>query len=152
MFTGEGWYYLSTKEKITELNFNEDPYEETHIGVYILSSEHYDLFFSTVESEAGEIKAHQLVKAERFKAMTVHGYTPQWQYDHPEYYENNQMYKAAMELMQTVPSHIQPLNWDRARWKHLRAHSHQDRLIIAAQFLCAQYDYNVFKESKKQNS
>lgn len=101
-------------------------------------------------------KAIALVDAELEKQLNKHGFTPEWQYQHPEYYDDDQLLDASKKLLsllmvikETDGLPNPPKNWDWQRWNHLINHSFEDRLIMAASFICAHHDYLKYIQNRK---
>jgi len=90
-------------------------------------------------------------KAERKYQEDKHGFTTEWQRQHPEFYQFGQLLYAARQLANLdadLISSVAPTNWDNEWWLRLTKKSLKDRLIIAGTFIAAHYDYAFDSESE----
>ena len=84
----------------------------------------------------------QLIADERQKQIDKHGFTAQHHVNHPEWYENGQLKRAARSLLLNPLSiHVEtPENWDEVWFKDLSNRTDKERLIIAGALIAAELD------------
>lgn len=88
----------------------------------------------------------QLIATERQKQITKHGFTGEHHVNHPEWYEKEQLIKAAVALLLPIGLLSDlgwpeiPENWDAEWFEDLMQRSHKERLIISAALLSAELD------------
>lgn len=85
-----------------------------------------------------------LMSNERKEQIHKHGYTADYQKEHPEWYDEGQLLEAATKLLEPDDMKIStvcPKNWNMDYWDYVTSKSHQDRVIIAGALLMAYYDY-----------
>lgn len=82
----------------------------------------------------------ELIAEEREKQIKKHGFTGEHYALHPEWYDKGQLIEAAHKLSFIMANNETPKNWDKDWFTDLCRRPHQERLIIAATFLAAEYD------------
>jgi len=134
------------------------PYDEKNHTI-ISDREQWEQRFNFLNVDKSNYEpAHKVISSERAKQYEK-GYTPQYAFENPEYYDQGQLIEAAMMLTwddasntgdfrRAAPS-IVPLNWDPEKWLKLLQKSYYERLIIAGSFIAAQVDYVAYCKSKK---
>lgn len=84
----------------------------------------------------------QLIADERQKQIDKHGFTAEHHVNHPEWYVNDQLKKAARSLLLHPLSIFveTPENWDEAWFKNLINRPEKERLVIAGALIVAELD------------
>ena len=74
----------------------------------------------------------ELISDEREKQIVKHGFTGEHHFNHPEWYDKNQLIQAANTLSNpgTIEHCRLPLNWDFEWFRNLTKRSYQERLVI----------------------
>lgn len=75
-----------------------------------------------------------------FKQIGKHGFTAEHHANNPQWYDKGQLIEASIKLSYTIPNDEAPFNWDEQWFTHMCKKSHQDRLIISATLLAAEWD------------
>ena len=95
----------------------------------------------------------ELITAEREKQISKHGFTGEHHFNHPEWYEENQLIYASQILLSKNidPDRIKkynlfPKNWDREWFQRLCDKPYEKRLVIAATLIVAEIDRISYKD------
>lgn len=82
-----------------------------------------------------------LIKEEREKQITKHGFTGEHHANHPEWYNENQLiYAAATLSMKEINSCLVPKNWDANWFINLIKRPYKERLFIAGALIASELD------------
>lgn len=100
-----------------------------------------------------EKKTHgiDLIAKERQKQIDKYGFTGEHHASHPEWYDADQIAKAAGRLiLDEFPgvSEPTPLNWDKNHFLDMMQRSKKERLVIAGALIAAELDRLEQLESK----
>lgn len=92
----------------------------------------------------------QLITEEREKQISKHGFTGEHHFNHPEWYEDEQLIKAAKHLTKKpfISSYFVPKNWDVEWFYNLTQRPYKERLIIAGALIAAEIDRISFEKLK----
>lgn len=92
----------------------------------------------------------ELITEEREKQISKHGFTGEHHFNHPEWYEDNQLIKAANLLALKNLSYNTwfPKNWDAKWFKNLCDRPYKERLIIAGALIAAEIDRLSYETDK----
>lgn len=84
----------------------------------------------------------ELIAQERAEQKEKHGFSNDYQKNHPEYYEKQELAIAAREMLNTQPGiESFPESWDNHDMiKRMVAKSYKERLIIAGALIAAEID------------
>ena len=84
----------------------------------------------------------ELISIERDEQLNKHGFTHQYTYEHPEYYEEGQLAVVAREMLAEFPHTDNfPISWDNADMiEHMRTKPYIERLAIAGALIAAEID------------
>lgn len=98
-----------------------------------------------------QITGVDLIFKERQKQIDKHGFTAEYQANHPEFYEDGQLLYAVRKLFDydiLGENILEPLNWDRDKFIKLCKKSRKERIIIAGALLAAELDRLIELEKK----
>lgn len=91
-----------------------------------------------------QITGVDLIFKERQKQIDKHGFTAEYQANHPEFYEDGQLLYAVRYMFNAdilgADNLSEPLNWDRDKFIKLCKKSRKERMIIAGALLAAELD------------
>lgn len=88
----------------------------------------------------------ELIKEEREKQITKHGFTAEHHHNHPEWYDKDQLIDAVSTLtIKKIKSCGVPINWDESWFSDLCNRSYKERLIISGALIAAELDRLSFK-------
>ena len=83
----------------------------------------------------------ELISDEREKQIVKHGFTGEHHFNHPEWYNQDQLIQAANTLSaKEIEICKLPLNWDFEWFRNLTKRSYHERLIIAGALIAAELD------------
>ena len=94
----------------------------------------------------------ELIIEEREKQISKHGFTAEHHFNHPEWYDKNQLITAAniLSIKEKTPCQV-PENWDIEWFQRLCDKPYKKRLIIAATLIVAEFE-RISYESESQYS
>ena len=91
----------------------------------------------------------ELIAEERQKQIVKHGFTGEHHFNHPKWYDRNQLIEASNILsMKEIRSCLVPFNWDAEWFQELCSRRYKERLIIAGALIAAEIDRLSFTDSK----
>lgn len=97
----------------------------------------------------------ELIAEEREKQITKHGFTGEHHFNHPEWYDKNQLIRASHILMnKTIDSErvkkygLYPERWNKEWFYDLCNRPYQERLIIAGALIASEIDRLNFNLNK----
>ena len=83
----------------------------------------------------------ELIKQEREKQISKHRFTGEHHFNHPEWYDKNQLIEAANTLsMKEIKSCLVPFNWDIVWFSDLCNRPYKERLVIAGALIASEID------------
>lgn len=82
----------------------------------------------------------ELIAKERQKQIDKHGFTAEHHVNHPEWYEEDQLSRAAVSILMPTKISLGPNNWDRKWFSNLCKRSKKERLVIAGALIAAELD------------
>lgn len=82
----------------------------------------------------------ELISEEREKQISKHGFTGEHHFNHPEYYDKNQLVEAAVKIGAPIPYNQAPENWDAKWFSNLCNRPYKERLIISGALIVAEID------------
>ena len=82
----------------------------------------------------------ELITEERKKQIDKHGFTAEHHVSHPEWYENDQLARAAVSILMPYKISLSPDNWDMEWFRNLKGRSRKERLIISGALIAAELD------------
>ena len=89
----------------------------------------------------------ELITAEREKQISKHGFTGEHHFNHPEWYDKNQLIVASnILIVKEKKPCLVPENWDREWFQRLCDKPYEKRLIIAATLIVAEIDRISYKD------
>ena len=82
----------------------------------------------------------ELIKEERQKQIDKHGFTAEHHVNHPEWYESDQLSRAAASILMPNKISLAPDNWDMVWFRNLKGREKKERLVIAGALIAAELD------------
>lgn len=82
----------------------------------------------------------KLIAEERQKQIDKHGFTAEHHVNHPEWYEMDQLSRAAVSILMPYEISLSPDNWDMEWFRNLKSRTKKERLIIAGALIAAELD------------
>lgn len=90
----------------------------------------------------------QLITEEREKQISKHGFTGEHHFNHPEWYDENQLIDASRRLSYKTANDSTPTNWDAEWFKNLCDRPYKERLVIAGALIGAEIDRLSYENDK----
>lgn len=83
----------------------------------------------------------ELIKKEREKQISQHGFTGEHHFNNPHWYDKSQLIEAANTLsMKEIKSCLVPFNWDIVWFSDLCNRPYKERLVIAGALIASEID------------
>lgn len=82
----------------------------------------------------------ELISEERQKQIDKHGFTAEHHVNHPEWYEADQLSRAAVSILMPSKISLAPENWDMEWFRNLQGRERKERLVIAGALIAAELD------------
>jgi hypothetical protein len=145
-------YRVSDGQLVSELNTEADKVNGISKFTHKETIDWFDSILNPVKNIPSGI---ELISKERVKQISKHGFTGAHHFNHPEWYEENQLiYAGQILLSKNIDSdrikkhNLFPKNWDKEWFHNLCNRSYQERLIIAGALIAAEIDRLCFINKK----